>query len=169
MQADTDPNSLPLVYSCSGCSSAAQFANDLALRLDRDGLAQMSCIAGVGGNVPSLVRRAQEAVDSGRPILVLDGCVLACAQACLAQRGLRATVHLQLSNQGVKKQYHADYDAQQFDRVYAQLRDRVQAMAALARPHPAAEAPGRGAAASPRLQPCGAARHGNSGTRSVGV
>ncbi|MCM2338040.1 MAG: putative zinc-binding protein, partial [Lysobacter sp.] len=27
--------SLPLVYSCSGCSSAAQMANHLALRLDR--------------------------------------------------------------------------------------------------------------------------------------
>ena len=26
---------LPLVYSCSGCSSAAQMANHLALRLDR--------------------------------------------------------------------------------------------------------------------------------------
>ncbi|MBS3959615.1 MAG: hypothetical protein KGZ52_09465, partial [Xanthomonadaceae bacterium] len=37
---------LPLVYSCSGCSSAAQLANRLALMLDRDGEAEMSCIAG---------------------------------------------------------------------------------------------------------------------------
>ena len=28
---------LPLVYSCSGCSSAAQMANHVALRLDREG------------------------------------------------------------------------------------------------------------------------------------
>jgi len=40
---------LPLVYSCSGCSSAAQLANQLAIRLDREGLAETSCIAGVGG------------------------------------------------------------------------------------------------------------------------
>jgi uncharacterized metal-binding protein len=144
MQADTDLNSLPLVYSCSGCSSAAQFANDLALRLDRDGLAQMSCIAGVGGNVPSLVRRAREAAEGGRPILALDGCVLACTQACLAQRGLKPTVHLQLAEQGVRKQYHADYDAAQFEQVYAQLRERVLAMAALARPQPAAPGCGKG-------------------------
>ena len=32
------PLPLPLVYSCSGCSSAAQLANHLALRLDRAGL-----------------------------------------------------------------------------------------------------------------------------------
>lgn len=43
-------SNLPLVYSCSGCSSAAQMANHLAVQLDRTGLAEMSCIAGVGGN-----------------------------------------------------------------------------------------------------------------------
>lgn len=39
---------LPLVYSCSGCSSAAQMANVLAVELDRERIAEMSCIAGVG-------------------------------------------------------------------------------------------------------------------------
>ena len=34
--------SRPLVYSCSGCSSAAQMANHLALRLDRAGVAEFS-------------------------------------------------------------------------------------------------------------------------------
>ncbi|HWA38109.1 MAG TPA: putative zinc-binding protein, partial [Burkholderiales bacterium] len=70
----------PLVYSCSGCSSAAQMANHIALRLDRLGLAEMSCIAGVGGDVKPLVRKAL----SGRPVLAIDGCALACAKACLA-------------------------------------------------------------------------------------
>ncbi|HAQ85985.1 MAG TPA: zinc-binding protein, partial [Pseudomonas sp.] len=42
---------LPLVYACSGCSNVAQLANTLAVRLDRAGLAEMSCIAGVGGRV----------------------------------------------------------------------------------------------------------------------
>jgi uncharacterized metal-binding protein len=130
MPASNAPACLPLVYSCSGCSSAAQFANDLALRLDREGLAQMSCIAGVGGNVPSLVRRAQEAAASGRPILAIDGCVLACARACLAQRDVVPTVHLQLNEEGVKKRYHADFDAEQFERLYAEIKERVQAMAA---------------------------------------
>ena len=33
MDTDTDPQNHPLVYSCSGCSSAAQMANHVALRL----------------------------------------------------------------------------------------------------------------------------------------
>ena len=51
MNAQPDPR--PLIYSCSGCSSAAQLANHVAVRLDRAGVAEMSCIAGVGGDVPS--------------------------------------------------------------------------------------------------------------------
>ena len=47
-------------------------ANHLALQLDRQGIAEMSCIAGVGGDVPSLVRTA----CSGRPLIALDGCPL---------------------------------------------------------------------------------------------
>jgi len=46
----------PLVYSCSGCSSAAQLANSVALKLDRADIAEMSCIAGVGGDVPQIAR-----------------------------------------------------------------------------------------------------------------
>lgn len=106
--------SLPLVYSCSGCSSAAQMANHLALRLDRAGAAEMSCIAGVGGGVAGLVRTAQ----SQRPILALDGCVLRCASACLANAGVVADTHLVLSDYGVKKRKHADFDGAEADALY---------------------------------------------------
>lgn len=105
----------PIVYSCSGCSSAAQMANWLAIRLDRDGAAEMSCIAGVGGGVTGLVRTAQ----SGRPVLALDGCVLACVAACLAGAGVTADIHLVLSDHGVKKRRHADFDPVQAAEVYA--------------------------------------------------
>lgn len=95
---------LPLVYSCSGCSSVAQLANQLAVRLDRSGLAEMSCISGVGGGVPALVKRAR----SGRPILALDGCVLACVRACLAQAGVAPSRHVLLNAHGATKRYHQD-------------------------------------------------------------
>lgn len=100
-------NDLPLVYSCSGCSSAAQLANAIALRLDRDGAAEWSCIAGVGGNVKPLVKLAR----SGREIIAIDGCALACAKQCLAQQGVDPTRHYSLQEYGVRKQAHADFDA----------------------------------------------------------
>lgn len=110
-------DTLPLVYSCSGCSSAAQMANDLALRLDRAGLAEMSCIAGVGGDVKPLVRTAR----SGRPILALDGCRLNCVKSCLARHGVEPARHVMLANHGVRKTLHTDYDRDEADRVYLDL------------------------------------------------
>ncbi len=89
----------PLVYACSGYSSAAQLANRLALELDAEGHAEMSCIAGVGGGVKPLVKIA----TSGRRILALDGCPLGCVQACLSGVGVEADVHHVLSELGVLK------------------------------------------------------------------
>ena len=118
-------NDLPLVYSCSGCSSAAQMANHLALQLDRAGAAEMSCIAGVGGGVAGLVRTAR----SGRRILALDGCVLKCAAACLANAGVVADAHLVLSEYGVKKRKHADFDPVEAQHIYqAQALPAAQAL-----------------------------------------
>lgn len=91
-------------------------ANHLALRLDRDGLADMSCIAGVGGGVLGLVSIAR----SGRPILALDGCILACANACLYQAGVEPTTHILLNELGVPKRAHADFDVDAARRIYVE-------------------------------------------------
>ena len=102
-----------LVYSCSGCSSAAQLANHVALQLDRRGVAEMSCIAGVGGDVPSLVKLA----CSGRPIIALDGCQLQCVRNTLARHAITPDRHFQLQEQGVRKKLHQDFDAAQAETV----------------------------------------------------
>jgi len=104
---------LPLVYSCSGCSSAAQTANQVALQLDRRGVAEMSCIAGVGGDVPHLLKIAK----SGRPIIGIDGCVLACVKSSLARHDITSRWYYQLHEYGVRKRYHTDFDPEQVDAV----------------------------------------------------
>lgn len=109
-----DDGALPLVYACSGCSGAAQLANGLAVRLDRAGLAEMSCIAGIGGDVPAILRLAR----SGRPIVVLDGCPLHCARNCLGRHAIAATLHIDLSCEGVKKRLHGEAPAEEAQRVW---------------------------------------------------
>ncbi len=109
---------LPLVYSCSGASSAAQMANHIAVRLDRLKVAEMSCIAGVGGDVKPLVRTAK----SGRPIIALDGCPLHCAAHILKRHGLKPDEHYDLSNLNVKKRKHEDFDPEEAARVLEKIR-----------------------------------------------
>jgi uncharacterized metal-binding protein len=67
----------------------------------------MSCIAGVGGNVPHLVKIAH----SGRPIIALDGCPLACTKACLTQHDIEPDSYHLLNQYGVKKIYHTGFDS----------------------------------------------------------
>jgi uncharacterized metal-binding protein len=109
--------SLPLVYSCSGCSSAAQLANHIALRLDREQVAEMSCIVGVGGGVESLVRTA----TSGRPVIALDGCELQCVRHCLQRHGVAPALHYTLSDFGVRKRYHAEFSSEDAEPVLATI------------------------------------------------
>jgi uncharacterized metal-binding protein len=118
--------SLPLVYACSGCSSAAQLANHVAVRLDRQGAAEMSCIAGVGGDVPALLKVAH----SGRSILAIDGCPLVCAKRSLGRHGITPDKHMQLAENGVKKRLHADFDPDEAEQVLAMA---LQAAAELER------------------------------------
>jgi uncharacterized metal-binding protein len=111
--AAVDRSKLPLVYSCSGCSSAAQTSNSVAIALDRRNLAEMSCIAGVGGDVPKLVKVAK----SGRPIIAIDGCALSCVKSSLARHGLQPAIWHELSRYEVQKISQKDPDPKQVEEV----------------------------------------------------
>ena len=123
MSGAGEDSGAPLVYSCSGCSSAAQLANHVALQLDRRGVAEMSCIAGVGGDVPQLVRLAR----SGRPLVALDGCPLVCVKSSLARHGLAPVRHYRLHEWGVKKRTHQDFDAAQAEQVLQRIEADLRA------------------------------------------
>ena len=89
----------PIIYSCSGCSNLAQMAHDISLNLDCDGIAEMSCIAGVVGKVGPMLDMAK----SGRPIIAIDGCSLSCTKACLEASDLKADYYYQISDLGFDK------------------------------------------------------------------
>lgn len=104
---------LPLVYACSGCSNVAQLANQVAVQMDRRGYAEMSCIAGVGGDVPKLVKVAR----SGRRIIALDGCPLACVRNSLARHGVAPDQYHQLGDYGFRKRYHTDFEPEEAEQL----------------------------------------------------
>ena len=81
----TTPDSAPevLVYACSGASNLGQLANEIALRLDRLGLAELVCLTEVDvgdGGAPD---------SSERPVLAISGCTSGCCAAMLARHGIR--------------------------------------------------------------------------------
>jgi uncharacterized metal-binding protein len=106
-----------LVYSCSGSSNVAQLANHIAVRLDRLGITEMSCIAGVGGDVRALVKKA----TAGRPVIAIDGCPLTCCEQVLAARGVEPARVIRLHELGLKKRQHVDFDAEEREVVFRRV------------------------------------------------
>ena len=102
----------PLVYSCSGCSNVAQMANDIALWLNKQDKAEMSCIAGIGGGVKALLHKAKN-----RQRIVLDWCPLQCAKSCMENQELNIDLHIDLSDFGLKKAYNTQFSEEEKLRV----------------------------------------------------
>jgi len=95
----TEQDKKPIVYSCSGCSNLAQMAHNISLNLDGDGIAEMSCVAGVIGKVGPIM----ELANSGRPIIAIDGCSLSCTKSCLEASDLKADYYYLISDLGFEK------------------------------------------------------------------
>jgi uncharacterized metal-binding protein len=113
--------SATLVYSCSGSSNVAQLANYIAVRLDRLGIAEMSCIAGVGGDVRALVKKA----TAGRPVLAIDGCPLTCCEQVLAAKGVEPVRLIRLHDLGLKKRQHVDFDESEREAVFRRVLEEL--------------------------------------------
>lgn len=102
MNSDSPSNANPplaCVLACSGCSAAGELADRTARRLHQLGAAKMSCLAGVGGRVPSILA----AVRSAPGILMIDGCPLECGANVLRHAGLSAFKQLKLHELHVRK------------------------------------------------------------------
>lgn len=111
-----------LIYACSGCSNVGQLANAIALDLHREGLAEMGCIAGVGGDVPLQLKM----INSGRPIIAIDGCPMDCVRNCLERHGVTPSHHMMLSELGIQKNKTAPFDEHEKDALVAHLKKELQ-------------------------------------------
>ena len=118
----TNKKALPLIYSCSGCSNVAQLANAIAVKANTDGIAEMSCIAGVGGKVKSLVKKAQ----SNKSIILIDGCVLQCAKECLKGINIEPTEHVILTDYDFKKKYDSQLNLEDEMTVFNDIVEKIK-------------------------------------------
>lgn len=112
---------LPLIYSCSGCSNVAQLANDIAVKVNSEGIAEMSCIAGIGGNVKPLVKKAKE----GRQIIVIDGCALQCAKACLKNIDIEPKEHIILTDYNFKKENNIKLHLENEMDIFNEIKEKI--------------------------------------------
>jgi uncharacterized metal-binding protein len=88
-----------MLLTCSGASNVGQISNRAAIELNQEGLGKMSCLAGVGGQLNSFVKAAQEA-----PVIAaIDGCSVGCSKAILMNAGIQSFRHIVLTDHGFEK------------------------------------------------------------------
>ncbi len=111
---------LPILFACSGCSSAGQLAGQIALALDRRGVAEMSCLAGVGAAKPHFLKQL---VD--REVWVIDGCPINCSLGVFEQVREHIDVHIRLHDLGIKKKADPP-TGDAFEALIAAMLEQVQ-------------------------------------------
>lgn len=97
----SDP--IPIVFACAGCSFAAKLSWELAKELDRRGIAEMSCLAGVGARKKTFLNKLRD-----RPIWVIDGCPIECGLGIFDLINLHIHRHIRLADLGFKKNVEPD-------------------------------------------------------------
>ena len=72
------------IYACSGAADVGEFADRVARKLRTNGIARMSCLAGIGAGLSGYVQSAK-GVDIN---ITIDGCNIACARKTLENIGV---------------------------------------------------------------------------------
>ena len=112
-----EPAAKVLVYACSGASNLGQLANEIALRLDRLGLAELVCATEVG----ALGGESRTPGSSSRPVLAISGCTTGCCAAMLNRHGIEVSCSVILAERGVAKAKHVLVDGDETERVFGQV------------------------------------------------
>ena len=86
---------------CSGGSNCGQIANQVAVKLDEEGVGKIYCLAGIGAHIKGMVESAR----SAKRIVALDGCEVACARKTIEHAGLGVTDWICVTEAGIAKNH----------------------------------------------------------------
>lgn len=111
--------SLPIVFACAGCSNAGKVAYELGRTLAERGIAEMSCLAGIGATNPLFLKKLQN-----REVWIIDGCPIECCQGVFDQVLENVDVHIRLHDLGVRKNEEIP-DVMQFETIVTSALEQV--------------------------------------------
>ena len=90
---------LKLIFACSGASDVGHLTDLAARALAKDGAGKMYCLAGIGGQVESMLAMTR----SAKKIVALEGCDQDCARKTLERAGFTGFEHMKLAELGLAK------------------------------------------------------------------
>lgn len=87
-----------LVLACSGGSNAGQVSNNVMIELDRSGIGNAYCLAGIGAALSGF----SESAKAARTV-VIDGCPVGCAKKTCEKYGIDPSRYFVVTELGITK------------------------------------------------------------------
>jgi uncharacterized metal-binding protein len=87
-----------LLLACSGGSNAGQIANNVMIELDKKGVGNAYCLAGIGAALSGFVESAKAAKT-----VVIDGCPVGCGKKTFEKYGIEASQYFIVTELGIEK------------------------------------------------------------------
>lgn len=87
-----------LVYACSGAANTGLLADQVMRTLNREGVADSTCLAAMGADLSGFLESARNATRN----IVLDGCKVSCGKRVFEKNGIPYTQFI-MTDFGVEK------------------------------------------------------------------
>jgi uncharacterized metal-binding protein len=110
-----------LIFPCSGGSNVGQLANETAKRLTSQGVGGMYCLAGIGGHISGFAEATREV----KKVVAIDGCPVHCARKTLEHAECPVTVHIVVTELGIKKSSDFNLDEQDINKVINTVKEKL--------------------------------------------
>lgn len=105
-----------LIYSCSGSADVGEIADRVTRKLQSEGYAKMTCLAGVGAGLSGYVQSAKGA----DVVIAIDGCSTACARKSLERIDVHPISYI-LTDLGLKK-----HETPVTDKIIAAMSEKIK-------------------------------------------
>jgi uncharacterized metal-binding protein len=109
-----------LILGCSGGSNVGQIANNAMIELDKSGVGNAYCLAGVGAALSGFI----ESVKSSRTI-VIDGCPVGCAKKAFEKYDLTPSLYFVVTEIGIEKKHAFDMLGHETDRALDHIKSHL--------------------------------------------
>lgn len=87
------------MFACSGAADTAEIADRAVRQVNKERLARMHCLAGIGGHAEPITVNTRAA----NSIVAVDGCDTDCARRTLEQAGFKGFAHIRVTDPGMEK------------------------------------------------------------------
>jgi uncharacterized metal-binding protein len=109
-----------LIVACSGGSNVGQVANNAMIELDKSGIGNAYCLAGIGAALSSFIDSAK----SSRTIAI-DGCPVGCAKKAFDKYDLTPSQYFVVTEMGIEKKHAFDLLGSETDLALDYIRSNI--------------------------------------------